>query len=288
MKQIAIIGGGPAGMACAMQLKRYKLEPLIYEKDDTGGLLRNASIIENYPGFPFGISAEMLVINFRNHLIKYEIDVRHQEVIKVELQGNNFLVETAKGQNIHPLLVIATGTKPKRIREFDTQESVRDKVFYEVYSVRHLNDMTAGIVGAGDAAFDYAVNLSQNNRVYIFNRHSKYRCLPLLYDQVCNCSSITYLKNNVLSTLEKKNKGLSAKFFYHGEIMDYYLDYIIFATGREPQMDYLSEEIRNMLDTLIDKKKIFLIGDVKNDLYRQVSIAVGDGVKVAMEIYYQG
>jgi thioredoxin reductase len=53
-------------------------------------------------------------------------------------------------------------------------------------------------------------------------------------------------------------------------------------------MDYLSEEIRNMFDTLIDKKKIFLIGDVKNDLYRQVSIAVGNGVKAAMEIYYQG
>ena len=87
-ERIGIIGGGPAGIACAIQLNRYGWEPVIFEKDALGGLLRNANLVENYLGFPFGISPDYLLESFEKHLLKYEIDIRYEEVIEVSFNAN--------------------------------------------------------------------------------------------------------------------------------------------------------------------------------------------------------
>ncbi len=96
-KSIVIIGAGPAGIACAIQLSRFGYQPIVYEKAEIGGLLCNANFVENYLGFPFGISPDYLIESFSQHLVKYEIDLRYEEVITVDFKSQRFIINTKSG-----------------------------------------------------------------------------------------------------------------------------------------------------------------------------------------------
>ncbi len=281
-QSIGIIGAGPAGIACAIQLKRFGFEPVIYEKGEYGGLLKNAHFIENYLGFPFGISPEYLVDSFGKHLVKYEIDIRYQEVTKAEYKEGEFIVKSKTGGGTYDFLVIASGTKPRRHEAFESLGG--DKVFYEVLPLKKVKGKEIGIIGSGDAAFDYAMNMAVNNQVKIFNRSNKTKCISLLFERVEKNIKIKYFPDTELQALKDSGQYLSVEFRSKNEIIAYSLDYIIFATGRDPQLDYLQESINNQSDILIKEGKLYFIGDVNNKLNRQVSIASGDGIRAAMEI----
>jgi thioredoxin reductase len=119
------------------------------------------------------------------------------------------------------------------------------------------------IVGAGDAAFDYAMTLSSHNSVHIHNRGTRVRCLPALLEIARKQENIIYFENSVPS--------------------DSY-DYTIFATGREPDLDCMSDDLKKMQSGLEQQGVLYVIGDVNNGEVRQTSVATGDGVKAAMAI----
>ena len=89
VEHVTIIGAGPAGIATALQLKRYGITPIILEKNTIGGLLRNAHLVENYPGFPKGISGVNLVRLFRKHLERAAITIFPEEVINLDIEDGN-------------------------------------------------------------------------------------------------------------------------------------------------------------------------------------------------------
>ena len=76
MYDVVVVGAGPAGISASIQLKRSGIEPLLLEKDETGGLLLNANLVENYPGFPDGVSGEILAEIFSKHLKKVGVELR--------------------------------------------------------------------------------------------------------------------------------------------------------------------------------------------------------------------
>lgn len=283
-KSIIIIGGGPAGTACAIQLKRYDISALLIEKSEIGGLLINANRVENYLGFPDGISGEGLIKKIQTHYKKNEIETCFENVVSLEYIENNFIVRTEKNKYFSEIVVIASGTKPKIFENQKIPRSIINKVFYEIKNIRRSQNQTIGIIGAGDAAFDYALNLSKYNKVIIFNKNKTIKCLPLLFRQSLNSTNITYLENRKLIRLSESEKGIRAKFIFFNKDEGYLLDYIIFAIGREPELDFLHSSVINCYDELLKNKKLFVIGDVKNGITRQMSIAAGDGVKTAMII----
>ena len=91
---IIIIGGGPGGITAAIQLKRYGLEPLLLERRELGGLLWNANLVENYPGFPNGVRGEKLVGLMRKQVERLGVEVRREEVEQVDWKENHFTVTT--------------------------------------------------------------------------------------------------------------------------------------------------------------------------------------------------
>ena len=281
-KSIGIIGAGPAGIACAIQLRRYGYQPIVYEKGEIGGLLSNANFVENYLGFPFGISPDYLIESLNQHLVKYEIDLRYEEVKKVDFKSERFIINTKSGNARFDYLVIASGTQPRRHKAFEKQGN--NKLFYEVLPLKKMKGKEIGIIGAGDAAFDYALNLSINNQVKIFNRSSKTSCLPLLFERCEKNVKIKYLPENELETLKDAGDFLAVEFRKKDKLIAYSLDYIIFATGRDPQLDFLQESLSVQSEKLVKEGILHLVGDVKNELNRQVSIASGDGIRAAMDI----
>jgi len=284
-EDVTIIGAGPAGIAAAIQLKRSGITPLLLEKEEIGGLLRNANLVENYPGFPSGISGLNLVNRFSEQLNQASIRPRFEEVIKLDFKKGIFLVETRKKTYPCRIVVIASGTKPREFTDFVIPEQVKNKIFYEVYPILRARKKKIAIIGAGDAAFDYALNLSQNNQVAILNSGQHIRSLPLLPERAQAVSSISYHENTRITRVSNDSQnGILLECKTPGKTWKSRADYLIFAIGREPQLEFLSEGVKLKFKALVKKGVLYLIGDVKNRNYRQTAIAAGDGIMAAMKI----
>jgi len=286
IEQVIIVGTGPAGLAAAIQLKRYGLHPLIFERAAMGGLLRNANLVENYPGFPGGITGSELVELFSQQAKNLNIEVTYEEVIRIDYEGGIFTAETERMSYQSQVMVIATGTKPMRFKGLDIPEELKDRVYYEVYELLPLEGKRVAIVGSGDAAFDYGLNLGKKNEVIILNRGNQPKCLPLLWERYRQSPSIDYHDNILIYQLRKDpDHGLWLDCQSKAGEIQFHVDYLLGAIGREARLDCLSEAFRQQTQALVEQSVLYMIGDVKNGIYRQTSIAVGDGVLAAMKIY---
>jgi len=252
-EKVIIIGGGPSGIACAVQLKRYGIDPLILEKNEIGGLVKNAWRLDNYPGFPHGISGTDFVLKLQKHLARFEIRNLKNEIRNLNYSGSRFHLESDLEAFQCDFLVIATGTRPKHSGDGLT----------EVFPIRNVKGKKIAIIGAGDAAFDYAMTLSTHNSIHVHNRGNTVKCIPALLEIALEQENISYFENSSPS--------------------DPY-DYTIFATGREPDLDLITGDLGKNLLQLEQQGLLYVIGDVKNGMVRQASVATGDGIRAAMAI----
>ncbi len=280
-EDVVIIGAGPAGMATALQLRRYGIEPLLLEKNHTGGLLLNAHLVENYPGFPEGIGGPQLVQLFEAQLERARQKVTCEEVLELDYV-NNFTVKTSLRLLHSRFVVIASGTRPKKV---SFSGEAPDRVLYEITSIVGVAGQKIVIVGAGDAAFDYALNLSRQNEVTILNKSQKVKCLPLLQKRARESARIEYRESTTVDSVRSAGNGLVLSCRSPEGQWELGADYAIFAIGRMPELGYIAPSLKDRAPALEESRLLYRVGDVKNDIYRQTSIAVGDGVRAAMMIY---
>ncbi|MBS3819688.1 NAD(P)/FAD-dependent oxidoreductase [bacterium] len=282
---VAIIGGGPAGVSAAIQLKRSGIDFLLFEKEKIGGLLKNANFVENYPGFPRGITGKKLIKLMREHLDWIDIDVNFEKVTNLSYSNDKFFIKTEKSRYLSDFCIIASGTKANAIPTLEIKDMFADRVFYEVYSLSEVKDRTISIVGTGDAAFDYALNLSQNNDVIILNRTDRTRCLPLLKQRCSQKSNIAYKEYITVEKISLTGGRLLLNCMFFNEQSEIKADYLLIAVGRSPALDFIDDSVMNRGKALEKSGKLYYAGDVRNELYRQASIAIGNGIKSAMKIH---
>jgi len=288
LKDIAIIGAGPAGIAASIYLKRAGFEPLVFEKGDIGGLLLNANLVENYPGFPEGITGKELVKLFKNQLLRLDIYVENKEVKEVNIDGDGFKLITSN-EILNPrALIITSGTIPKDI-ELKGQSSVLGrKLFYEIKDIPPpKREDTFVVIGAGDAAFDYALNLSKDvSKVDIIFRSGKAKCLTLLEDRARKSKNIyVHPKTAPLHVKEEQGK-IKIECISDGKETIFTPKYGLIACGRSPNLNVISKELQKSLrikkDGTTNIPGLYFAGDVRRGNFRQTGIAVGDGISTAM------
>ena len=277
-KKICIIGGGPAGIATAFQLKRSGFDPIIFEKGNVGGLVVNANLIENYPGFLNGISGIDFVEILKKTVEKYKLDIRYENVINVNYKNKIFKVETNKKKYEFNILIVASGTIPKHL--IALEKKYPEEIFYNVQELFKYKSKKIAIIGSGDVAFDYALNLSKKNEIYILNRGTDTKCLPLLFERVMKNKKIHYFKNAEISVNSKKFIEIEN----NGNRQGLDIDFILCAIGRKQNLGFLKNISKEKRQELMKNQRLFFVGDVKNNIFRQLSIAVGDGIKTAMFI----
>jgi len=282
---VVIIGGGPAGLAAAMQLSRQGHQSLVLERNRVGGLLWNANLVENYPGFPHGIQGPELVGLFKKQAQRLGVRVLFEDARLVEFEDDRFRIDTNERVLAADALVLATGTIAKELPDNLLEQEIKERVFSEVYPLLEESGKKVIIIGGGDAAFDYALNLARANQIIILTRGEEIKALPLLVERAQAHPQITCKLNTEISSVQPGRKGqLHLELDNRGELQTLEGDYLIAAIGREPDTSFVSPSIMKDIKQLQEDRRLYLIGDMKNGLFRQTTIAVGDGIRAAMEI----
>jgi thioredoxin reductase (NADPH) len=288
VRDVIIVGAGPAGISAAVYLQRVRREPLVFEKDRVGGLLLNANLVENYPGFPEGIGGTQLVGLFNKHLEKQGVDVRYSEVTEVKKEKDHFVVTTSEGDTEARTVLITIGTKPKEAGIPGESELKGTRLFYEVREVTEKEGKDFVIIGGGDAAFDYALNLSNGGgSVDIVCRSTSPSCIGLLEERIQRSTNINFHKETSSESLSEVDGKVKLSCQTPEGEKEFDADYVLIACGRESRwlevkgLESVSS-VGNMAKTTVPG--LYVAGDVKQGDHRQVGIAVGDGVQAAMSI----
>ncbi len=281
--EVLIIGAGPAGMTAALQLKRSGLKPILVERDRVGGALLNAGWVENYPGFPEGITGADLVGRFQNHIEKFDIRIHKKSIDNLAYKNGVFLAECKEGNIRCQAVIIASGSIPKRLNVSGEAELLGRYVFHEYRDLPENPGKKVCIIGGGDVAFDYALTLAKRNvNVIIAMRSRRPRCLRLLEER----ASVNH-RIKILSGLEPieicdtdSDEQVNVR-FKNQDLPSVTCNLVLIAIGRSPDNSFISPEIMNRHKT---NSLLYFAGDVLNGSFRQVGIAVGDGLRCAMDI----
>lgn len=282
---VAIIGAGPAGIAAAIQCHRQGIDFILFEQAQVGGLLNNAHLVENYPGFPAGIAGRLLIDKFSRQLSNLAVRIINEQVTQIDFRDNAFSIITNSEIRQAQYIILATGTTPIKT-ELSIPRSLNNLISYEIIDIIETTGQQIVIIGAGDAAFDYALNLAQHNQVIILNRGDNTKCLPLLFERANAHKNIEYLENTSMTAVEKTSAGqIKIACIQSGDNISIYADYLVFAIGRDPNDACLSPKLCSCQKQMIEKGRLYLAGDIANGRYRQTAIAVADGIRAAMRIH---
>lgn len=289
VKDVSIIGAGPAGMAAAIYMKRAGFDFSVFEKGEVGGLLLNANLVENYPGFPGGISGYNLVCLMKEQLSVLNIPIIKREIKSLVPGEKCFQLRADVEVEDSKVVILATGTRPKPI-DLSGLESLMDrKIFYEIKDIPDpRREDTFVIIGGGDAAFDYALNLSRRAaRIDILFRSVEPRCLPLLRERVALRDNIEVRPETSVLEVKEENEQLLFSCTSTDKPISFKSDSALIACGRTPNLDVLPGDMRRTLilndDGTTDIPGLFMAGDVRRGRFRQAGIAVGDGILCAMK-----
>ncbi|WP_448374640.1 NAD(P)/FAD-dependent oxidoreductase [Fervidobacterium sp.] len=256
---VAIVGGGPAGVACAVLLKRYGINATIYEKHEIGGLIRNAWRVENFPPIGF-LSGREFAENLKRYVEEYKINVVNDEILSV----NDYELVGKYERYTCDVTVVATGTSPKRLVEFEGPHT-----FYE-YVQLPKSVKSVAIYGGGDVAIDYALHANEEGiEPIVLVRSSKLRAVPRLVDYARQKGLKIHLNEQIFFVEHKEDV-----MYIHTRNGSYTVEALLIAIGKVGNKPVINA--KNM--------EVFEIGDLAHPELRQSSIAIGDGIRCAMEI----
>jgi len=281
--EVVVVGAGPAGVAAAIQLVRHGIEVALFEADAVGGLARNAQCLENLPGFPHGISGAAFCDRLERQLAAAGVEPVREEVTSVSYR-EGFVLRTEAGSLGARRVIVAAGTEPLPLPAVDRTNEVDLRLVHEARQLRGLHGARVAIIGAGDAAFDSALGLAEGNEVVILGRSLLPRCLPLLWERSRASAGVRFEPEAIVRRIAAFGDTLAVEYERRSGPATLRVDHVLVAVGRRPRLGFLDAQLRRRRDALRSAGRLYLVGDVANGRFRQVAIAVGDGVRAAMEI----
>lgn len=295
-----IIGGGPAGYTAAIYASRANLRPILYEGMQPGGQLTTTTEVENFPGYPEGVTGPELMEDLRKQAERFDADLRSGQVEKVDFDHRPFIVTIDNGDVIEAeTVIIATGASAKYLGLPDEQKymgmgvsacATCDGFFYRKKKV--------AVVGGGDTACEEALYLSSlAEKVYLIVRKDYLRASKVMQKRVLEKENITVLFNtNTVGLFGEEvvegarlveNAGTEKE--QHFEIA---VDGFFLAIGHTPNTavfkPYIATDEQGYIilataTTATNVEGVFAAGDVADPRYQQAISAAGSGCRAAID-----
>jgi len=292
--QVVIIGGGPAGLAAGIYCARSRLNTLLIEKGVIGGQITNAARVENYPGFPEGISGIDLGQLIHEQATSYGLETLLAEVTKAVPNQRHNLVSTSEGDFVSESVIIASGSQFRKLDVPGEDKLVGRGVSYCATCDGPLfKGKAVAVIGGGDAAITEALYLSKfASSVKVVHRRSQLRASKIFQEKAIGEPKIEFIWDTVVTQIEGEGivEQLMLKNTKNDKISKLELAGVFVAIGSEPN----SAQWRGLLpldeggyiitNKLMETKipGIFAAGDVRHNSARQAITAAGDGATVAI------
>lgn len=293
-----IIGSGPAGYTAAIYASRANLNPVVYEGIQPGGQLTTTTEIDNFPGYPEGVTGNELMEDLKKQSQRFGAEVRFGIITKVDFSQRPFKLEVDGEKNIEAeTVIIATGATAKYLG-LPSEDKFRgqgvsacatcDGFFYRKKDV--------AVVGGGDTACEEATYLaSLCNKVYLIVRRDVLRASKAMQERVLNTPNIEVLWNTNTKEILGDDFGVTGAALVNnktGEESEIKIHGFFLAIGHHPNSEVFKDYIEtNKEGYIITEGKtqktnvpgVFAAGDVQDPIYRQAIAAAGSGCRAAMD-----
>ncbi|AKX95279.1 thioredoxin reductase [Moorella thermoacetica] len=291
---LMIIGGGPAGLTAALYGARGGLNTILLEMGAPGGQAGQTDRIENYPGFPDGITGIDLAMKFAEQAQRFGARLEMTTVREVDFSGANKKVITSNGEYEARAVIIASGAHPRPLGVPGEAELRGRGVSYcATCDGAFFRDKKVAVVGGGDSAVEEALFLTRfASQVTIIHRRDALRATRVIQDRARDNPKISFQWNTVVNAIQGKDKvsSLQLKDVRTGALREEPFDGVFIFIGLEPNTDFLGGALTLDPDGYIVTREdlatsipgVFAAGDVRAKNFRQVSTAVGDGAVAAM------
>lgn len=301
--KLIIIGSGPAGFTAAIYAARANLQPLIFEgflSGPAGGQLMTTTEVENFPGFPEGISGPQLMEQFRNQSKRFGTIHLTEDVLSVDLSKRPFRVTGSKTHAEADALIIATGATAKRL----DVEGARDGEFWQKgVTACAVCDGAAPIfrnrplfvIGGGDTAVEEALFLTKfGSRVFLVHRRDQLRASKIMAERLAKHPKVEILWNRALEKVEGDQvvRKVILKDLLSNQLEEREAGGVFFAIGHIPNTGFLNAQLKTNTSGYLAVKSgtthtnvegVFAAGDVQDPIYRQAITAAGTGCMAALD-----
>lgn len=310
LRNVIIIGSGPAALTAALYNARANLAPLILAGVKWGGQLMLTTDVENYPGFPEGILGPDLMGKFRDQATRFGAEIIDEDVVGVDFSKRPFLVKISKNEYKSKSVIIATGAETNWLGLANEQKLIgRGVSSCAPCDAFFFKDKKVVVVGGGDSAMEEALTLTKfATEVMIIHRRDEFRASKIMIDRAKANKKIKWTINSVVVDVLGKDKveGIKIKNTKDGSTQDLAVDGMFVAIGHSPMTDIFKGQVeldekgfvkrttnderltmnanpaaRYQMTTSVEG--VFVAGDVHDYHYRQAVTAAGYGCAAAME-----
>ena len=292
--QLIIVGGGPAGLSAGLYASRSRLDTLLIEKAGLGGQILNAEMVENYPGFPQGISGSELGALIAQQATKYGLPTAFAEVQGIEIHGGEKIVSTSEGQYRAKAVIIAGGSEYSKLGVPGEEEFTGKGVSYcAMCDGAFFRDQVVAVVGGGNVALNDALFLTRfASKVMVIHRRDQLRATRILQDRAFANPKIEFLWDTVVDSIigDKLVKEIRLRNVKTGKVSSLEISGVFAAVGLRPNTDYLKGlltldeggfiSVNGWMETEVPG--VFAVGDIRAGSIRQVVSAAGDGATAAV------
>lgn len=295
VEDVIIIGAGPAGLAAALYAARADLNPLVFTGTDLGGQVSLTYSIENYPGFPEGLSGTELADLFKRNAERFGARIEYDSVTEVDLSKRPYTIKTYSNEIKTKSLIIAIGASPNKLGIPGEDEFRGKGVSYcATCDGWFFKDKKVVVVGGGDSALEEGIFLTRYaSSVTIIHRRDELRAGAILQERAKKNGKISFLWNTVVTEI-KGNAGLeklSLENTQNGEKSDMDADGLFIFIGHSPNSAMFKGQLEIDDDGYLKIDNhyrtklpgVFAAGEIHDPVYRQVVTSAGMGAAAAIE-----
>jgi thioredoxin reductase (NADPH) len=298
VRDVIIIGGGPAGYTAALYAARANMSPLVIEGFNWGGQLMITSDVENYPGYVDGIMGPEMMAEFRAQAGRFGAEFLTDDVTRVDLSERPFKVYVGDDEYSAQTVIVATGATARQLGlESERALHGRGVTYCATCDAAFYRDREVVVVGGGDSAMEEALFLTKfASKVTIVHRRDEFRASQIMIDRARSHEKIEiltpYVVEEALGAESGKLTGVRLRHLETGETRDYPTDGLFVAIGHDPTTKLFVDALdHDENGYLITKGKttetnipgVFAAGDVQDHDYRQAVTAAGSGCAAALD-----